>query len=161
MNAPLRPDPDSLDDALRADHQRLDALLSRLEASWASGPQAPGADLAPFARALRHHMDWEDAHLFPAVKPLATAKERRSIESLEIDHERLRETLRTLESALAAGDVGAAEPLARWLSALLQGHNYDEEHGVYVEADRLLAPDERKRLIERFEAGRAFGPPSA
>jgi len=146
--------PDSLDDALRADHERLDALLSRLHASFPAGARPALAALADFARGLKHHMDWEDACLFPAMKPVASAKERRSIESLEIDHERLRETLRSLETALAAGDVGAAEPQARWLSTLLQGHNYDEEHGVYVEADCLLGPDERRHLLENFEADR-------
>ena len=49
--------------------------------------------------------------------------------------------------------------LVGWLRTLLQGHNYDEEHGVYVEADRLLAAVERRRLIERFEAGRPREPP--
>ena len=151
MTAPAPRDPDSLDDALRADHERLDALLSQLNSSLAAGPQAAAAALAPFSQGLKRHMAWEDESLFPAVKQVASTKERRSIESLEIDHERLRETLRSLESALAAGDVGAAEPLASWLSTLLQGHNYDEEHGVYVEADRLLDRDERRRLIERFE----------
>ena len=82
-----------------------------------------------------------------------SAKERRSIESLEIDHERLRDTLKDLEAAVAAGDVAGAGGIVRWLGTLLQGHNYDEEHGVYVEADRLLSPDERRRLMERFEPG--------
>jgi hemerythrin-like domain-containing protein len=154
MAVPDRPDPDSLDDALRADHERLDALLSRLETSFQSGSAAAAEVLGPLSRGLTHHMAWEDAQLFPAVKQVASAKERRSIESLEIDHERLRETLRSLESSLAAGDLGAAEPLARWLTTLLRGHNYDEEHGVYVDADRLLSPDERKRMIEQFEADR-------
>ena len=92
--------------------------------------------------------------MFPAVKALASAKERRSIESLEIDHDRLRETLQGLETVLAAGDHSSAGPLVSWLKMLLQGHNYDEEHGVYVEADRLLSPPERQSLIKRFEVDR-------
>lgn len=147
-------DAESVDDALRGDHERLDELLEKLdEAVSAASPTAPEV-LNPFVRALLHHMTWEDQCLFPAVKTLASGKERRSIESLEIDHERLRETLRALESTLAAGDYAAAGSAVRWLETLLKGHNYDEEHGVYVEADRLLSRDQRRRLIERFIASR-------
>jgi hypothetical protein len=104
-------------------------------------------------------MAWEDQFLFPAVKRVATAKERRSIESLEIDHDRLRDTLGSLESTLAAGDFGTAGTLVRWLRTLLAGHNYDEEHGVYVEADRLLSRADRRRLIAQASAEE--GPPAS
>jgi iron-sulfur cluster repair protein YtfE (RIC family) len=145
---------ESVDDALRGDHERLDALLQELDSAVsAASPAAPGA-LRSFSRALLHHMAWEDHALFPAVKVLASGKERRSIESLEIDHERLRDTLQSLESTLSTGDAGTATMLVRWLKTLLQGHNYDEEHGVYVEADRLLPRSERRGLIERFASGR-------
>ncbi len=150
--------PESIDDALGADHERLDRLLGALEAEVRSGSPAAGEALERFVRGLESHMAWEDDHLFPAVKSLASEKERRSIESLEIDHERLRDTLRSLASTLASGDAGGAGTLVGWLKTLLMGHNYDEEHGVYVEADRLLGAAERRRLIERFEAGRPTEP---
>src|SRR5262245_43240545 len=130
----------SVDDALRADHERLDALLVQLEEAVSTASPTARDLLDPFDRALLHQLTWEARCLFPAVKALASAKERRSIESLEIDHERLRDTLRSLESTLAAEDYATAGSLVRWLGTLLQGHNYDEEHGVYVEADRLLFP---------------------
>ena len=135
---------DSIDDALGADHERLGALLGEL----IRGVSAE--TLARFSEGLLHHMTWEEERLFPAVKAVATAKECRSIESLEIDHERIRETLRDLESSLASGDLAVAGTQVRWLETLLKGHNYDEEHGVYEEADRYLSAEERRRLIERF-----------
>jgi len=150
---------DSVDDALRADHGRLDAFLDKLEESLSARSAGAAEELSHFSRALGHHMAWEDDHLFPLVKDKAGAKERRSIESLEIDHERLRETLGTLESMVAAGDYPAAGTHLGWLRTLLQGHNYDEEHGVYVDADRLLGGPERRQLIERFAAGRPGEPP--
>ncbi len=86
---------DSVDDALSVDHERLDELLHSVEAAISSNAAtAPGA-LDRFARGLVHHMAWEDEVLFPAVKGVVGSKERSSIESLEIDHERLRETLGT------------------------------------------------------------------
>jgi len=144
---------DSVDDALRADHEHLDQLLLKLDSAVSAGSAAAAEDLSTFSRALAHHMAWEDEQLFPAVKSVAGVKERRSIESLEIDHERLRDTLRSLESTFAAADYGTAGTLVRWLGTLLKGHNYDEEHGVYVDADRLLGDAERRRLIARFVAG--------
>ncbi len=45
------------------------------------------------------------------------------------------------------------------MGTLLKGHNYDEEHGAYVEADRLLGGAERRRLIEPFVTGRPREPP--
>lgn len=148
------PSRESIDDALRGDHQRLDALLGQLEHAVSTSSATAAERLASFSRGLLHHMAWEDECLFPAVKALATAKECRSIESLEIDHERLRDTLRSLESSLGDGDRATGKMLVSWLGTLLKGHNYDEEHGVYVEADRLLSAAERRRLIERFAAGR-------
>ena len=154
MNDPSHLNSDSVDDALRADHERLDALLLKLDAAVSAGSAGAAEDLTHYSQNLAHHMAWEDDHLFPAVKGVANAKERKSIESLEIDHERLRDTLRGLESTIADADYGTARTLVRWLGTLLKGHNYDEEHGVYVEADRLLVGTERRRLIERFMASR-------
>lgn len=154
MNDTAHRIPESIDDALGADHERLDALLRELETAVSAGSPTAASRLNRLARGLAHHMAWEDDHLFPAVKGVAGAKERRSIESLEIDHERLRNTLRSLESTIASGDYGTAGTLVQWLETLLKGHNYDEEHGVYVEADRLLSGAERQRLIEQFMAGK-------
>jgi len=146
--------PNSVDDALGRDHQRMDGLLRNLQEAILSNGSGAREALDRFARDLVHHMTWEEETLFPAVKSLAGAKERRSIESLEIDHERLRDTLRNLESSIAGEDFAAAQGLVRWLETLLQGHNCDEEHGVYVEADHLVNPAERRAMIERFVAGR-------
>jgi hemerythrin-like domain-containing protein len=143
-------DSDSLDDVLGADHGRLAGLLSALEAAIGSGSKNGTGALEQFSGGLVRHMTWEEAALFPAVRGLATPAQRKSIESLEIDHDRLRETLTALEASMIAADFGPARTRVEWLKTLLQGHNYDEEHGVYVEADRLLSPDDRRRLLEEF-----------
>jgi len=158
MNDTTRGSSDSVDDALRADHERLDGLLHQLDTSISAGSAGVAEELNQFSRALGHHMTWEDEHLFPVVKGVAGSRECRSIESLEIDHERLRDTLRSLESTVAARDFPTAGTLLHWMGTLLKGHNYDEEHGVYVDADRLLGAAERRRLIERFVADRPGEP---
>ncbi len=149
--SPIKPpDPNSVDEVFGEDHQLLGALLERLRSAIGAGsPEALEIQEA-FAQGLKAHMSWEEELLFPAVFTHATSAQKRSIESLEIDHERLRDTLSSLHSSLAMGDFGTARTLADWLETLLRGHNYDEEHGVYVEADQYLGEDLRRRLIEQF-----------
>ena len=141
-------DTGSIDDVLGEDHERIGHLLKAFAEAWRSGsPETPGL-LLRIDQGLRAHIRWEEGALFPAVKERATAAERRSIESLEIDHVRIGETLEALATALAsAGDVAG---VLDQLDIYLKGHNYDEEHGVYVEADRYLSPEERKRLLGNF-----------
>lgn len=150
MSQPQPGDADSVDDVLGADHERLGAHLAALIDAVQTGSPGASKALEVFARGLAAHMDWEERSLFPAVAERATAAQKRSIESLEIDHERLRETLNGLKSALDAGDGEAARQSVGWLETLLKGHNYDEEHGVYVEADRYLSVEERRRMIDQF-----------
>jgi iron-sulfur cluster repair protein YtfE (RIC family) len=143
-------DPDSIDDVLGIDHDTLGARLARLRAAIEAASSAARGEATRFAGDLRHHMTWEEVLLFPAAKARSTAAQRRSIESLEIDHERLRETLDQITSALAKCDFAAAGSSLAWLETLLKGHNYDEEHGVYVEVDRSLPIEERRRLLDAF-----------
>jgi len=147
-------DPDSVDDVLGADHADLGVVLSELLGAVESCSAVTSEVLKRFSQGLLHHMDWEEKTLFPRVREHATAAQKRSIESLEIDHERLRETLDALGSALTGGDPETAIRKARWLATLLQGHNYDEEHGVYVEADRYLGVEDRRRIIAEFRPDR-------
>ncbi len=138
---------DSVDDALGADHARLDLLLRRLQ-EWPSR-----GNLDAFERGLAPHIEWEEQQLFPAVRPLLNAAQTKSLESLEIDHQRIRETLAATRTALEAVDLPLARERIGLLASYLQGHNADEERGVYVEADRLLRADERARLLDAFRAG--------
>lgn len=150
MGQTERRDPESIDEVFGEDHQILGGSLARLRSAIQTrSPEAP-AELEALSRGLKAHMSWEEDLLFPAVSARATPAQKHSIESLEIDHERLRETLAGLHSALTEKAFEAAGRLADWLETLLRGHNYDEEHGVYVEADRYLSVEERRGLIDRF-----------
>ena len=151
-------EPLSIDDLLGEDHRQLGLVLGQLRAGISTASSGTGGLLHRFSRTLARHMEWEEKLLFPAVAARATAAERRSIESLEIDHERLRDTLVRLRAAVASADGVTARTQLDWLETLLRGHNYDEEHGVYVESDRVLTPDERRRLLEAFRSGAGGGP---
>ena len=150
MGQTERREPESIDEVFGEDHQILGGSLVRLRSAIQSrSPDAP-VELEALSRGLKAHMSWEEDVLFPAVSARATPAQKHSIESLEIDHERLRETLAGLHSSLSTKDFETADRLADWLDTLLRGHNYDEEHGVYVEADRYLSVEERAGLIDRF-----------
>jgi hemerythrin-like domain-containing protein len=146
----MEQDKTSIDDGLGEDHQRLGGLLEHLRAAVARRSADARDLLKSFSADLLHHMTWEEADLFPAVRARANAAQQRSIESLEIDHQRLRDTMAELRTALVEGDFGFADHRIDWLETLLKGHNYDEEHGVYEEADRLLSSEERRSLLENF-----------
>ena len=143
-------DPDSIDDWLGKDHERIEALLDGLVDAVHTHSTAAPAVFEEVDQALRIHMKWEEEVLFPAVRVRASETQRRSIESLQIDHERIVETLKFLGTALRATEYKEARMWMEWLDVLLQGHNYDEEHGVYNDADQLLDPGERRLLLESF-----------
>lgn len=135
---------DSVDDVLGADHERVSVLLRALR----DAPES--AAFRSLDAALRRHIRWEEEVLFPAVRPRATEAEKRSIDSLRIDHERIGETLDRIASALGSGGLADARQGLERLDIYLRGHNYDEEHGVYVEADRYLSAAERRALLARL-----------
>lgn len=108
------------------------------------------AAVADFERSLIRHRDGEESVLFPAVRERTTDAGRRSLESLEIDPERIRETLEALRAAVQDRAWEAAAGSLDRLRLYLKGYNYDEEHGVYVEADRRFDEESRRELLRRF-----------
>jgi hemerythrin-like domain-containing protein len=150
MNRPAVDVRESIDEVLGDDHRRLGGLLGRLREALRSRSPSAIEPLEWLGLELGHHMAWEEEELFPAVRPVANAEEKRHLESLQIDHERLRDALTELRAALLTEDYAAADLLYGQLDAFLQGHNADEERGVYVLADRALSPDVRRRLLGAF-----------
>ena len=107
-------------------------------------------DLAA-ARELRsgllHHIAFEEEALFPALKGIAD----RTIESLKIDHEIIRGHLDRLVSFAEAGDKAGQADTAATLEIYLQGHNRDEEFGVYREIDARIGEPDRTALIAKLK----------
>jgi hypothetical protein len=98
---------------------------------------------------LGHHMQWEEDRLFPIVPP-SPRMAARHLESLRIDHERIRRALADLALALERKELPAARSVLEELNIFLAGHNGDEEVGVYREADRVLDATEKLRLAQSF-----------
>lgn len=135
----------SIDDALTADHVALDGLFAGLRS--AAERRDPGAVklLAAFEQRLSRHMTWEETVLFPALRAADARYPEKKIESLVIDHARIREQIETLAALLRDGTPASEAVQDLWV--LLEGHNRDEEKGVYTDADRMIPADGRRGLL--------------
>jgi hemerythrin-like domain-containing protein len=143
----------SIDDALTDDHVQLDGLFRAVRT--AIGLRSPGAESAQaaFEQRLFRHMTWEEQSLFPALVHARPNYPARKIESLQIDHERIREKLRELAAAVTARDWPQGAACVEDLWVLLEGHNRDEEKGVYTDADHLLSKELRVAMLENWKRG--------
>lgn len=139
----------SIEDVLTRDHERIDAVFSRLTAALKEGSPRAGAPLRELLKHLGYHMQWEEEVLFPAARDIPRISQR-GIESLLIDHGRIRDTLSWLQSEVEAGHFESARVVMDSLRVFLIGHNRDEEHGIYAEADRYFPEERKKTVMEAF-----------
>ena len=143
---------ESLDDHLRADHERLDLLLERIRRDVEVNDRSVVAAAREFSKGLRRHISFEEESLFPALKGVAGRPSDRAFESLLIDHAVILEHLDLLLQLVERGDSAAARPVADKLEIYLQGHNREEESGVYRDAERLIPERDRATLIAKLPA---------
>jgi hypothetical protein len=137
----------SLDDALTEDHVQLDGLFRQLRFALDRRDPTVEQARAEFERRLLRHMTWEEGVLFPALRAAQQDYPEKKIESLVIDHDRIREKLQELAAAIRILDWSGAARHGGDLWVLLEGHNRDEEKGVYTDADRKIPEAERRRLV--------------
>ena len=140
-----------MEELLAADHQLIDELLASLGKALEAGvTEDAGRHFRAMADRLGHHMEWEEAELFPAVPP-SPRMAARHVESLKIDHERIRRTLGELSVAIERKQGPQARAALDDLRVFLAGHNGDEEVGIYREADRVLDAEEKLRMTRSFQ----------
>ncbi|MBI2930594.1 MAG: hemerythrin domain-containing protein [Planctomycetes bacterium] len=143
----------SISDALQADHERLDGVFATLTDQIRERRPDAMETLEKLRTGLDNHIRFEEEVLFRAVRGATRAYPLRGIESLTIDHERIREMLAALRATVDRGDFAGAESAADELKVHLDGHNRDEEIGIYRDADRLLSEAEHARLLTIFSGG--------
>jgi iron-sulfur cluster repair protein YtfE (RIC family) len=142
----------SVDDALTDDHVRLDGLFRNLRRSVENRDPGSEAVRKEFEGRLLRHMTWEEETLFPALRAADDRYPGKKIESLVIDHARIRERLQDLASDIGATEWTGANRSVEDLWVLLEGHNRDEEKGVYTDADRLISESDRRALLALWRA---------
>jgi len=137
----------SLDDALTEDHVQLDGLFRQVRTAVTHQDPAAESARSEFERRLARHMTWEEEILFPSLRAAQADYPEKKIESLVIDHARIREKLEELAEAIRSRDWTPAAQAVDDLWVLLEGHNRDEEKGVYTDADHRIPEGERRRLV--------------
>jgi uncharacterized protein (DUF2249 family)/hemerythrin superfamily protein len=142
--------PLTLSEHLRADHARIDGLLTELQHFLRVGALAE-ADrrFVSLSDALKRHMAAEEALLFPAMLRM-TQPVVRAVPDMLAEHGELRALLPELQTALTKQDVLASEALLPQVRRSLARHHEDEEHLVYPISDWALSPAEQEDLINRL-----------
>ena len=134
----------TVSDFLGADHRRLEAILSTVEALGESGDfVAAAARFTDFARGLSRHIDMEETVLFPFFEE-RTGMTNGPTAVMRGEHVEIRRLLETLASALEASDAPAFRAADRRLHEILTAHDHKEERVLYPLSDRA-AGDERER----------------
>jgi hypothetical protein len=133
--------------ALHAQHLRIDAQLKRMQ-DLATGDDrdAMRACWDELEQALLAHLDLEEMHLLPRVRPEVAR-------GVRAEHDALRTKLGEIGIALDLHTV-RAEQIER-LAAELRDHAAREDSGLYPEAERAVEPHVKTPLMRRFRTARA------
>jgi len=140
----------TLAETLRADHARIDDLLTELQHFLRVGALAK-ADrrFSALFETLSRHMAAEEELLFPAMLRMTEAVAR-AVPRMLAEHGDLRALLPELQAALAKQDVLASEAVLPPVRRSLARHHEDEEHLVYPISEWALSPEEQEHLINRL-----------
>lgn len=144
----------SLGMRMTRDHDRIDALIQAVEAALEYGPEEARDLVERLQEAIDTHIDWEEELLFPMLTVTYRTSSPRAVETLIVDHMRLRDAVADLRFLVEAEDSEEATRALRSLRAFFDRHNRDEARGVYSDADRALTDDERRRLLSSYAAWR-------
>ena len=140
----------TLAELLRADHARIDGLLTEVQhymrvGAWAEADQ----HFAALDQTLNRHLAAEEELLFPAMQNMVDNVSR-AVPSMLTEHGELREVLPELASALAQQNVLACETILPQMRRSLARHHENEERLVYPISDWALSPDEQNALAKRL-----------
>jgi hemerythrin superfamily protein len=136
----------------RRDHQRLDALLDRIERS--AGAEQDAA-LQDTYRLVFPHAFAEEAVIWPLMRRVLPDGERLTLE-VEQEHQEINELLAAVDRGRRQGD-GREEALARAV-ALLREDVRDEEDVLFPRLRDHLDDGELRRLGRTWEAVRRIAP---
>jgi iron-sulfur cluster repair protein YtfE (RIC family) len=136
---------------LGSDHRACDEWFAAAEAAVASGRWDTAREL--FGRldaAMARHLAMEEEVLFPAFEA-RTGMRSGPTEVMRMEHAQMRDLLRGMADAVAAGNQDRFLGLSETLNVLMQQHNLKEENMLYPMSDQVLA-GERDALVRAMEA---------
>jgi len=148
-------DPDvvrTIADFLGSDHQRL-------RETWAAGRQGVAEcnlnrlreAFSEFSLGLSSHIRMEEEILFPAIEARTGMRDAGPTAVMRAEHARFREILARLAKALEAEScdviIGMLEAEPAKPEELFDSHDLREERVLYPMADRLIASEDKIKLI--------------
>ena len=149
-------DPDlvrTLADFLSADHQRLRGnVVGRTLRCRRSNLNEVRRAFSEFSLGLSSHIQMEEEVLFPAIEERTGMRDAGPTAAMRTEHARFREILARLTKAL---EWESCEAITRMLlqsepttpEDLFNSHDLREERVLYPMADRLIAPEDKIKLI--------------
>ncbi|NLG19898.1 MAG: hemerythrin domain-containing protein [Actinomycetales bacterium] len=146
----------TLTEALEREHDEIDAGLEAFAEGLAAGTFRED-DLSRAATALRRHIYLEEEFLFPPLRAagmlppvLVMLREHgeiwRTLDALEVEANRLKETVGPDVGEHPVAGSGEAADTCRDLLEILAEHNAKEEPIIYPQGDVVLAPDVKQDL---------------
>jgi hemerythrin superfamily protein len=143
----------TLAEHLRADHARIDSMLTEMQHYLRVGALAEAeVRFADLGQALSRHMAAEEEILYPAMQQMSESVAQ-AVPAMLAEHGELRSLLPELAEALGKQDVLAMETLLPQIRRSLARHHEDEERLVYPITEWALAPSDQERLAWRLGGG--------
>lgn len=125
---------------LTQDHRGCDTQWIEVEAVADKGDvAATRAAFAKFEHTMKHHFEFEEHELFPALEAATSMNGFGPTVVMRNEHEQMRRVLGAMSNALERGDTRALLDQGDTLLMLVQQHNLKEERILYPLADARLA----------------------
>ena len=139
---------------LKADHEKVRGLLSKLEETTERAAKSRTKLLADIARELEVHAQIEEEIFYPAYREAVEKKEDRKhfFEALE-EHHVVKMVLPEIESTDPASEQFGAK--AKVLKELVEHHADEEEKEMFAKARKAMDRAELVELGERMEMRKA------
>lgn len=131
-----------------ADHARLQGLWDRcIEGIHACDPETVLKNFTEFEAGLRRHIKAEEDVLFPAFERASGMAERGPTVVMRMEHREIEAMLDSLGERVRARDCATLYGQHVGPSALFKSHDAKEEGVLYPMADRIVAANERQRVL--------------
>lgn len=135
---------------LIAEHRGYDEGLAAAEdAAQAGDLSRCRADFQRFRAAMEHHIQKEEALLFPAFEQ-ASGSATEPTRVMRLEHRQMREVFVKMARALAGSDLEDFLGQAETLLILMRQHNIKEEQTLYPMCDQFLG-DTASSVIQALQ----------
>ena len=128
------------------DHDRLDELFRQYLSLKATEPGPARQRFLEFKVGLERHIGWEEGILFPLFESRTGMHDSGPTVVMRLEHQEIKRLLNAIDARLLAGQQ-LPEREESDLVALLETHNWKEEHILYPAIDQHVTAEERRQVV--------------